>query len=167
MRARWHPPAHQGGTEHYDGTDWFDLSECALAPWGLSNSKVEEIRRLRTDTRPIGALTRKVPTVPAPPVTDPVPDDSDPQPALNRRTAVIADLHQAVPPGRTVTELRRCLARAEDSTHGGATAEENELTRMAADALLRMERGVGVPTFGVEQPTRRTPALHAHDDNVH
>ncbi|WP_413804473.1 hypothetical protein [Streptomyces sp. OE57] len=43
-------------------------------------------------------------------------------------------------------EIRRWLNRAEEVTHGGATAEENDLIKAAADALLKLERAVGLPT---------------------
>ncbi|OUC75986.1 hypothetical protein CA983_44135 [Streptomyces swartbergensis] len=58
----------------------------------------------------------------------------------------MAALEQAVNDGRSRTEIRRWLNRAEEVTHGGATAEENGLIRAAVDALLRLERAVGLPT---------------------
>jgi hypothetical protein len=55
-------------------------------------------------------------------------------------------LQQAVSGGRSRTEICRWLNRAEEATRGGATAQENDLIRTAVDALLRLERAVGLPT---------------------
>ncbi|MFD9794199.1 hypothetical protein ACFWXK_24985 [Streptomyces sp. NPDC059070] len=135
----------QIGTERHGGTtDWFELHEVELTDSGLTTPAVEEIRRLRTTRRPIGVRTPKA----APPQarqTARAGGDAHEIP-LEERAVVMTALDQAVQDGRSRTEIRRWLNRAEEVTHGGATAEENDLIRAAVDALLRLERAVGVPT---------------------
>ncbi|MFE6904101.1 hypothetical protein ACFVFJ_46150 [Streptomyces sp. NPDC057717] len=136
----------QVGTERHGGfTEWFDLNEVGFTDAGLTTPAVEEVRRLRTTRRPIGVQTPKAalpqdrPTVRATGGAThgfPSPD----------RAEVMTALEQAVSDGRSRTEIRRWLNRAEEVTHGGATAEENGLIRAAVDVLLRLERAVGVPT---------------------
>lgn len=135
----------QVGTERHGGTtDWFDLDEVELTDSGLTTPAVEEIRRLRTTRRPIGVWVPKAPPQSRPAVRA-VSDETHGIPSQDR-DAVMAALDQAVSDGRSRTEIRRWLNRAEEVTHGGATAVENNLIRAAADALLRLERAVGVPT---------------------
>lgn len=136
----------QIGTERHGGTtEWFDLHEVEFTDAGLTTPAVEEIRRLRTTRRPIGVWMPKA----APPQTRPtvraISDEVRGLPSQDR-TAVMAALEQAVTDGRSRTEIRRGLDRTEEATRGGATAEENGLIRAAADALLRLERAVGLPT---------------------
>ncbi|WP_333750119.1 hypothetical protein [Streptomyces sp. IBSBF 2394] len=136
----------QVGTERHGGTtDWFDLDEVELTDSGLTTPAVEEIRRLRTIRRPIGVRTPKAPPPQSRPTPRAVSDETHGVPSQDR-DAVMAALEEAVSDGRSRTEIRRWLNRAEEVTHGGATAEENDLIRKAADSLLRLERGVGVPT---------------------
>ncbi|MFD9566124.1 hypothetical protein [Streptomyces sp. NPDC059994] len=135
----------QVGTERHGGTtEWFELHEVELTDAGLTTPAVKEIRRLRTTRRPIGVRTPKA----APPQARPtaqVSDDAHDIPSEERATVMTA-LEQAVNDGRSRTEIRRWLNRAEEVTHRGATAEENDLIKAAVDALLRLERAVGVPT---------------------
>ncbi|MGI5485064.1 hypothetical protein [Streptomyces lavendofoliae] len=135
----------QVGTERHGGTtEWYELHEVELTDSGLTTPAVEEIRRLRTTRRPIGVRTPKAapsqtrPTVQASGEAYDIPSQD--------RAAVMEALGQAVGDGRSRTEIRRWLNRAEEVTHGGATAEENDLIRAAVVALLRLERAVGVPT---------------------
>ncbi|MFJ5035839.1 hypothetical protein ACIQB5_49520 [Streptomyces sp. NPDC088560] len=62
----------QIGTQHHGGTDWFDLDDVELTPDGLSTPTVAEIRRLRTQSVPIGARAQAVAAgtvaAPAPPL---------------------------------------------------------------------------------------------------
>lgn len=143
----------QVGTERHGGTtQWYDLHEVELTDSGLTTPAVEEIRRLRTTRQPIGVRQTKAAPPPArqtvraarePAYGIPSPDRAD----------VMTALEQAVSDGRNRTEIRRWLSRAEEVTHGGATAEENDLIRAAVDALLRLERAVGLPT--PREPTFR------------
>ncbi len=161
------PPVHQAGAAGLDGgagrhrhghhpreADGSIGREVLFTPAGrtglrvlLSESadSVEEIRRLRTTRRPIGVQEPKATpqqtrhTVRA--TSDETHDFSSPD-----RADVMAALEQAVSDGRSRTEVRRWLNRAEEVTHGGATAEENGLIRAAVDALLRLERAVRLPT---------------------
>lgn len=136
----------QVGTERHDGIEWFDLHEVELTPLGLSTPAVEEIRRLRTTRRPIGVRAPKAAPTPQPAAAArALSDEAHDIPSEDRAT-VMAALEQAVSDGRSRTEIRRWLNRAEEVTHGGATAEENDLIRAAVDALLRLERAVGLPT---------------------
>ncbi|MFG2227932.1 competence protein CoiA family protein [Streptomyces sp. NPDC048644] len=132
----------QIGTQRYTGTDWFELSECEMAPFGLSTPAVQEVRQLRSAHRPLGSTTGHQPhpsTPPSRPVAVPeaVPDRVE---AFSQMRAALAD-------GSNITKLRRCLAKAEAATANGASLEENHLLRQAADALLRLERGVGAPAI--------------------
>ncbi|MFI6063182.1 hypothetical protein [Streptomyces sp. NPDC051286] len=136
----------QVGTQRRDGTQWFDLSECALTPSGLSTPAVEEIRHLRTSRRPIGVRPPRTASATARPLAaavDVVAHDMQPS---QDRMAVMAALDDAVAAARSVTEIRRWLNRAEAALRSGATAQENDLMRRAGDLLLRLERGVGAPT---------------------
>ncbi|GAA3476181.1 hypothetical protein [Streptomyces yanii] len=136
----------QVGTQRRDGTQWFDLSECALTPSGLSTPAVEEIRHLRTSRRPIGVRPPRTASTTERPLAAAVDVVAhDMQPSQDRVTVMEA-LDEAVTVGRSVTEIRRWLNRAEAALHGGATAQENDLMRRAGDLLLRLERGVGAPT---------------------
>lgn len=144
------------GTEHYEGTEWFELDECQLTPWGLSTPAVERIRRLRTSSTPIDALPRKKP--PSAPVS--APTDRLPTveaSADDRRAAVIAALRDAVENDSSVSQLRHCRDQAEYVTQGRATADEVALMTQAYTALLRLERGVGAPTppAGASAPRAR------------
>ncbi|MFJ8158900.1 hypothetical protein [Streptomyces sp. NPDC094468] len=141
----------QVGTErHGHATEWFDLHEVGFTDTGLITPAVEEVRRLRTTRRPIGVQTLKTPSQQPRPTVRAIGDDPHgvPSPA---RADVMTALKQALSNGRSRTEIQRWLNRAEEVTHGGATAEENSLIRAAGDALLRLERAVGVPT--PRQPT--------------
>lgn len=136
----------QVGTERHGGTtEWFDLHEVEFTDAGLTTPAVEEVRRLRTTRRPIGVQVPKAaPQQPRPTVRATSGEMHDfPSPD---RADVMASLEQAVSDGRSRTEIRRWLNRAEEVTRGGATAEENGLIRAATDALLRLERAVGLPT---------------------
>lgn len=136
----------QVGTERHDGIEWFDLHEVELTASGLTTPAVEEIRRLRTNRRPIGVRAPKTaPPQPGPTTSVINVEAHDIEPSEDR-AAVMAALEEAVNDGRSRTEIRRWLNRAEAVTHGGATAEENNLIRASVDALLRLERGVGLPT---------------------
>ncbi|MET9669405.1 hypothetical protein ABZY19_29215 [Streptomyces sp. NPDC006475] len=135
----------QVGTERHGGhTEWFELHEVEFTASGLSTPTVEEVRRLRTARRPIGVRVPKA----ASPSRSATPSLSDPAHDIptGDRATVMAALAEVVAYGRSRTEIRRWLSRAEDVTRGGATAEENTLIRAAGDALLRLERAVGVPT---------------------
>ncbi|MGW6144434.1 hypothetical protein [Streptomyces sp. NPDC055140] len=127
------------GTQLHGHTEWVSLDACRLTPWGLSTPAVEEVRRLRSSSRPLGVFPQRTaaaqPAV-GPPVAAPqAPDD---------RQQAFSALCKAVEGEHTSSELRHCLTRAETATCGGASAEENALLRRAADLLLRRERGVGV-----------------------
>ncbi|RNG21618.1 competence protein CoiA family protein, partial [Streptomyces botrytidirepellens] len=128
------------GTQTHEGTQWFGLDECRLAPWGLSTPAVEEVRRLRGTVRPLGVLAPRTelagPTAVARPVATPQAHDD--------RVAALAALQKAIEADRSVSELRHHLTHAEAAVNGGASAAENELLRRATDLLLRKERGVGV-----------------------
>ncbi|QDN54155.1 competence protein CoiA family protein [Streptomyces sp. S1D4-20] len=134
------------GTQLHGHTEWVSLDACRLMPWGLSTPAVEEVRRLRSSSRPLVAFPHR--TVPAQPgttaqsgpVARPV---AAPQAADDRRAAFDA-LRTAVEDERSSSELRHCLTHAEVAARDGASAEENTLLRCAADLLLRRERGVGV-----------------------
>ncbi|MGJ5763128.1 competence protein CoiA family protein [Streptomyces galbus] len=136
----------QVGTERHGGaTEWFDLEEVELTDSGLTTPAVEEIRWLRTTRRPIGVWTPKAAPQQSQPAARAVTNETHGIPSQDR-DAVMTALEQAVSEGRSRMEIRRWLDRAEEVTRGGATAEENDLIRAGADALLRLERGVGVPT---------------------
>ncbi|MFJ6944108.1 hypothetical protein ACISU4_05535 [Streptomyces wuyuanensis] len=149
------------GTKTYDGVSWFDPSECELTPEGLSNPAVKEIRRLRTTQRPLGART---PKPPAPAAAQPMMERAaaDPRSEYDR-AGVMEELERAVTDGRSLSKLRLCLERAEAATRSGATAEENTLMRSAGEALLRLERGVGIQPsstpsrYAVKRRTRLGP----------
>jgi competence protein CoiA-like protein len=145
----------QIGTKTYEDVTWYDPSECELTPEGLSTPAVEEIHRLRATRRPLGVRTPKAPAQPA---ARPVVEHAatDPRSQYDR-TLVMTELQQAVTDGRSLTKLRLCLERAEAATHSGATAEENELMRSAGDALLRLERGVGVQPNPVTKRSAAKP----------
>ncbi|MGW7673960.1 hypothetical protein ACWGJX_43925 [Streptomyces sp. NPDC054775] len=135
----------QVGTErHGHATEWFDLHEVGFTTAGLITPAVEEVRRLRTTRRPSGVQKPKAAPQPRPAVRA-TGDEAHGVPSPGRAD-VMAALKETVSNGRSRTEIRRWLNRAEEVTHGGATAEENTLIRAAADALLRLERAVGVPT---------------------
>ncbi|MFH8738896.1 hypothetical protein [Streptomyces sp. NPDC017964] len=135
----------QVGTERHGGTtEWFELYEVELTTSGLTTPAVEEIRRLRTKRQPIGVRVPKS-TPPPRAATRIINDEAHSIPSQDR-AAVMAHLDQAVSDGRSRMEIRRWLNRAEEVTRGGATAEENTLIRAAGDALLRLERAVGLPT---------------------
>ncbi|MEU2625177.1 competence protein CoiA family protein [Streptomyces sp. NPDC007157] len=135
----------QVGTERHGGaTEWFDLHEVGFTDAGLTTPAVEEVRRLRTTRRPIGVQTPKAAPRPRPTVRA-TGDETHGVPSPDRADVMTA-LEQAISDGRSRAEIRRWLNRAEEVTHGGSTAEENTLIRAAADALLRLERAVGVPT---------------------
>ncbi|MFJ2061373.1 hypothetical protein ACIOMM_36520 [Streptomyces sp. NPDC087908] len=67
----------------------------------------------------------------------------DPEP--DNRDAVMASLIEAVDNGRSRTAIRHWLDRAEAATADGATEEETGQIQRAVDALLLLERGVGLP----------------------
>ncbi|MGC9500905.1 hypothetical protein [Streptomyces sp. WG7] len=154
----------QVGTERHGGTtDWFDLDEVELTDSGLTTPAVAEIRRLRTTRRPIGVRTQKAPPPQSRPTAGAVSDETHGIPSQDR-DSVMAALQQAVSVGRSRTEIRHWLNQAEEVTRGGATAEENDLIRAAADALLRLERGVGVstprkPTFQERRALQKVEGL--------
>ncbi|MDX2935580.1 hypothetical protein [Streptomyces ipomoeae] len=137
------------GTQLHGHTAWFSLDECSLKPWGLSTPAVEEVRRLRESSRPLAAVpSRTRPARPA--AARPV---AAPQ-AADDRHAVFDALRTAVQGEHTTSELRHCLTQAEAAARGGASAEENELLRRAADLLLARERGVGVSAPPAPPPRR-------------
>ncbi len=146
------------GTKTYDGVTWYAPSECELTPEGFSTPAVEEIRRLRATRCPLGVRTSNAPA-PAAARAAVVHAATDPRSEYDR-TTVMGELQHAVAEGRSLTKLRLCLERAEAATRSGATAEENDLMRSAGDALLRLERGVGVRPIpasdrpGAKQRTR-------------
>jgi hypothetical protein len=74
--------------------------------------------------------------------------------AADDRHNVFAALRKAVEGEHTTSALRHCLTQAESSARGGASAEENELLRRAADLLLARERGVGVSAPPSPAPRR-------------
>ncbi|MEV5567932.1 hypothetical protein AB0L54_34520, partial [Streptomyces sp. NPDC052196] len=120
--------------------DWFNLDDVKLTPAGLSTPAVEEIQKLRTTRRLIGARAPKN----APPKPRATIDDAHDIPSQDR-TAVMTSLEQAISNGQR-REIRHWLNQAEQATRSGATAEENALIQAAGDALLRLERAVGLPT---------------------
>ena len=65
----------QVGTQRRNGTDWFDLHDVHLAPWGLSTPAVEDLRREKAATHLIGAprATPKPTHAPTAPVAGHVP----------------------------------------------------------------------------------------------
>ncbi|MFD5079502.1 competence protein CoiA family protein [Streptomyces sp. NPDC058371] len=130
------------GTQLHGRTEWFSLDECSLTPWGLSTPAVAEIRRLRSSSRSPAAFPRRTtparPAASVRPVAAPQAPDDRPA-AFDALRKVIEDQHF------TSSTLRHCLAHAEALTHGGASAEENDLLRHAADLLLAKDRGVGAP----------------------
>ncbi|WP_435059657.1 competence protein CoiA family protein [Streptomyces sp. bgisy060] len=135
------------GTQLHGRTEWHSLGVCSLTPWGLSTPAVEEVRRLRT-TRTHTAFPHR--TVPARPAARPV---AAPQTADDRHAAFDA-LRKAVDDELSTSKLRHCLTHAEAVTRGGASAEENELLRRAADLLLARDRGVGVSPPSPPPPRR-------------
>ncbi len=136
----------QVGTERHGGTtEWFDLHEVEFTDAGLTTPAVEEVRRLRTTRRPIGVQTPQATPQQTRSTVRATSDEMRGTPSPDRAD-VMAALERAVNDGRSRTEIRRWLDRAEEATHGGATAEENGLIREAVDALLRLERAVGLPT---------------------
>ncbi|MGW7647097.1 hypothetical protein [Streptomyces bobili] len=136
----------QVGTERHGGTtEWFDLHEVEFTDAGLTTPAVKEVRRLRTTRRPIGVQAPKATPQQTRPTVRPTSEETHGIPSPDR-AAVMAALEQAVSDGRSRTEIRRWLNQAEEVTHGGATADENGLIRAAVDALLRLERAVGLPT---------------------
>lgn len=108
------------GTQHRDGTDWFDLDEVELTREGLSTPAVAEIRRRRTQSVLIGVRSRdvaaKAAAAPAPPIGV--------QQVVEDRAAVFAARQEAVGDNRSVTRLQRCLDRAEAVSMHSATAAE-------------------------------------------
>ncbi|MFD7019150.1 hypothetical protein [Streptomyces sp. NPDC059928] len=134
----------QVGTERHGSTvDWFELEEVKLTPTGLSTPVVEEIKRLRTARSPIGARTPK--TTPPPRLAPRATVDEAHDIPSQDRAAAMAGLEQAINDGHR-REIRHWLDRAEQATRSGATADENTLLQAAGDALLRLERAVGLPT---------------------
>ncbi|MFE6813534.1 hypothetical protein [Streptomyces sp. NPDC057675] len=133
----------QVGTQDHTSTTWFDLHEVALTDSGLTTPASQEIHRLRTTSRLIGARAprviqpRMLPEALTVKSHDPEPDNRD---------AVMASLIEAVDHGRSRTAIRHWLDRAEAATAGGATEEETGQIQRAVDALLLLERGVGLPT---------------------
>ncbi|WP_328373617.1 competence protein CoiA family protein (plasmid) [Streptomyces sp. NBC_00445] len=138
------------GTQLHGRTEWVSLDECSLQPWGLSTPAVEEVRRLRSTSRPLTAFPRRA--APAQPgaVARPV---AAPQAAEDRHAAFDA-LREAVEGERSTSDVRHCLAHAEAAVLGGASAQENDLLRRAADLLLRRVRGVGVSAPPAPAPRR-------------
>ncbi|RDG40094.1 competence protein CoiA family protein [Streptomyces corynorhini] len=137
----------QIGTKTRSGQTWHELNECALTPEGTSTPSVEAVRRQRTASHLLG---RRTPATP-PPTTPAVVGGAVNDPQGYDRTEVIQALEDALADGRNVTKLRLCLERAETATRSGANLRENGLIRAAGDALLRMERGVGVRPSPVSQ----------------
>ncbi|MFF9158254.1 competence protein CoiA family protein [Streptomyces sp. NPDC014846] len=141
------------------GIRWFGLEECSLKPWGLSTPAVEEVRRLRGTVRRIGSAVSRVPASRTERQDRPVAAFQ----ARDDRTEAFTALQQAIEQGgggRSSSVLRHCLTHAEAAARGGASAEENELLRRAADLLLRTERGVGAsapPASTNRQPGRLSP----------
>ncbi|MGW9362207.1 hypothetical protein, partial [Streptomyces diastaticus] len=137
----------QIGTEHSNGTfDWYDFvaDKVGLDPHGLSTPAVEEIRRQRTQTVPIGVhaydlIAKKTTTAPSPSYTAVPAEAAD-------HTALVDALRTALSDGVSVTRLQHSLDLLESVTRQGATAEENDLMRQASDELLRLRRGVGAQT---------------------
>ncbi|MEU8470171.1 hypothetical protein AB0F30_20015 [Streptomyces sp. NPDC029006] len=144
------------GTQTREGVRRFTLDECRLLPWGLSTPAVEEVRRLRGTVRRIGTTAARRAEPGPGRAARPVAAFQ----AREDRTQAFAALRQAIEQGRSASALRHCLTHAEATAHGGASAEENELLRQAADLLLRTERGVGVsapPTSSSRQRGRLSP----------
>ncbi|MGY1503737.1 hypothetical protein ACW4TU_45500 (plasmid) [Streptomyces sp. QTS52] len=137
----------QVGTERHGGTtEWFDLHEVEFTDAGLTTPAVEEVRRLRTTRRPIGVQAPKATQRQTRPTVRPAASEETHDIPSPDRAAVMVALEQAVSDGRSRKEIRHWLNQAEEVTHGGATADENALIRAATDALLRLERAVGMPT---------------------
>ncbi|MFJ5851240.1 hypothetical protein [Streptomyces sp. NPDC092903] len=137
----------QIGTKTRLGETWHELNECALTPEGTSTPSVEEVRRQRTQRHLLGQRSPATP----PPTTPAVIGGAVSDPQSYDRTEVIQALEDALADERNVTKLHLCLERAEAATRSGATLRENELIRAAGDALLRMERSVGVRPSPVSQ----------------
>lgn len=146
----------QFGIEHHGGTDWFELSECEPADWGLATPMVHEVRRLRSTRRPLGPLPRHPDTDVRATVIDALPRAAE-QPSDDRAEALEA-LRHALATHVGLTQLMRCRDRAEAVTRDGATADENPLLRTADDAVLRLQRAVGISTFGSTAPRPLTRA---------
>ncbi|MFD4415653.1 competence protein CoiA family protein [Streptomyces sp. NPDC058476] len=138
------------GTQLHGRTEWVALDTCRLMPWGLSTPAVEEIRRLRSSSRPLAPFPHRATPLPTGGTARPV---AAPQAAEDRNAAFDA-LRMAVEGEHTTSELRHCLTHAEAAARGGASAEENTLLRRAADLLLRRERGVGVSAPPPPAPRR-------------
>ncbi|WP_143076829.1 competence protein CoiA family protein [Streptomyces sp. MUSC 14] len=144
------------GTQTHNGTQWFSLDQCSLQPWGLSTPAAEEVRRLRSTVRPLGALTSR----PAPSKPTSAPRPVAAVHARDDRAEAFTALQQAVDDDRPATALRHCLTHAEATAQDGASAEENALLRRATDLLLRKDRGVGLnapPPSPDRQPGRLSP----------
>ncbi|MFE4692167.1 hypothetical protein ACFRH6_19215 [Streptomyces sp. NPDC056749] len=137
----------QIGTKTRLGETWHELNECALTPEGTSTPSVEEVRRQRTQRHLLGQRSPATPQ----PTTPAVIGGAVSDPQSYNRTEVIQALEDALADERNVTKLHLCLERAEAATRSGATLRENELIRAAGDALLRMERSVGVRPSPVSQ----------------
>ncbi|MFF7953978.1 competence protein CoiA family protein [Streptomyces griseorubiginosus] len=137
------------GTQLHGRTEWHSLDACSLTPWGLSTPAVEEVRRLRTTVTYTG-FPHRAAAARAAAAARPV---AAPHTADDRHTAVDA-LRKAVEDEISTSRLRHCLTHAEAATRGGASAEENELLRRAADLLLARERGVGVSPPSTPPPRR-------------
>ncbi|MFJ5157067.1 hypothetical protein ACIQCF_37155 [Streptomyces sp. NPDC088353] len=138
------------GTQLHGHTQWFSLDECHLKPWGLSTPAVEEVRRLRSSSRPLAAFPHRATPARSDAAVRPV---AAPQAADDRREVFVA-LRKAVEGEHTTSALRHCLTQAEAAARSGASAEENDLLRRAADLLLARERGVGVSAPSSPTPRR-------------
>ncbi|MEH0525726.1 hypothetical protein QBA38_43730 [Streptomyces stelliscabiei] len=82
-------------------------------------------------------------------------------PRPRRRThrhEVFAALRKAVEGQHNTRALRHCLTHAEAAARGGASAEENDLLRRAADLLLARESGVGLSAPPSLAPRRGRPS---------
>ncbi|MEU2779679.1 competence protein CoiA family protein [Streptomyces sp. NPDC007162] len=136
------------GTQLHGRTEWVGLDECHLTPLGLCTPAVEEVRRLRTSSR--AAFPHRAAPARVDAVVRPV---AAPQ-ATGDRSQAFAALRKAVEGERTFSELRHFLTQAEAAARGGASAEENQLLRRAADLLLAKERGVGISAPSAPPPRR-------------
>jgi hypothetical protein len=155
----------QIGTQRSGGRyDWYDFTpdNVQLLSDGLSTPAVEEVRRQRSHTVPIGVRQGSRTAAPAAPLR-PVATPSD-HPV--DRSVLAEDLRQALADHSSLTPLQRCLNRLEEATRQGATAEETELIRQASDTLLLLRRGVGaqapaaVKRSGPRKP-KRLPLVSA------
>ncbi|WP_345673443.1 hypothetical protein [Yinghuangia aomiensis] len=116
----------QLGTEHHDGTDWFELAECELAHDGLTTPTTRKIRRLRTDHRPLGLLPRDTQAASVT-VHNALPRAAE-QPADDRAEAITA-LRTALNDGAGLTDLIHGRDRTEAAT---APARPPRSTRCCA-----------------------------------